>query len=47
MTSDLTTDNGRSTPNTCTWQRLQNRVSVGPMFAAICNASQLQLKHYL
>ena len=36
-TSDLTTDNGRSTPRTCTRQRLQNRVRVEPMLAAICN----------
>jgi len=36
-TRDLTTDNGRSTPKTCTRQRLPNRVRVELMFAAICN----------
>jgi len=37
MTSDLTTDNGRSTPKTSTRQRLLNLVRVEPMLAAICN----------
>jgi len=40
-TSDLMTDNGRSTPNTCTRHRLPNRVRVGLIFAAICNAAYL------